>query len=213
MLEGSVQRDPGRMRVNVQLIDAETGNHIWADRFDKPLADLFEMQDEIVARLANQLGTELIAAEARRAQQAPNPNSMDLYFQGLASFNKGDNLENMDHARGFFERALALDPGNVDALLGVGRVDFEVGASFLSNDRDARLAAAEATIDKVLSLRPNDALAHETWASSRCRPIARPKPLPSSSGRWRWIQIWPPLTRISVTPRFLLVAPERPKLM
>jgi adenylate cyclase len=82
VLEGSVQRDQGRMRVNVQLIDAETGNHLWADRFDKPLADLFEMQDEIVARLANQLGTELIAAEARRAQQAPNPDSMDLYFQG-----------------------------------------------------------------------------------------------------------------------------------
>jgi tetratricopeptide (TPR) repeat protein len=161
MLEGSVQRDQGRMRVNVQLIDAETGNHLWADRFDKPLADLFEMQDEIVARLANQLGTELISAEARRAQQAPNPDSVDLYFQGMEWFNRGSNLENMDHARGFFERALALDSGNVDALLAVGRADFEVGAAFLSDDRPARLASAEATIDKVLSLRPNDALAHE----------------------------------------------------
>ena len=54
------------MRVNVQLIDTQTGNHIWAERFDKPLADLFDMQDEIVARLASQLGTQLIAAEARR---------------------------------------------------------------------------------------------------------------------------------------------------
>src|SRR6202034_4038806 len=52
VLEGSVQRGAGRMRVNVQLIDAETGNHLWAERFDKPLADLFDMQDEIVARLA-----------------------------------------------------------------------------------------------------------------------------------------------------------------
>jgi tetratricopeptide (TPR) repeat protein len=147
--------------VNVQLIDAETGNHLWADRFDKPLADLFEMQDEIVARLANQLGTELTAMEARRAQQAPNPDSMDLYFQGLASFNRGISLENMDHARGFFERALALDPGNVDALLGVGRSDFIVGAAHLSDETPAHLAAAEATIAKVLSLRPNDALAHE----------------------------------------------------
>ena len=161
VLEGSVQRDAGRMRVNVQLIDAESGKHLWADRFDKPLADLFEMQDEIVARLANQLGTELISAEARRAQQAPNPDSMDLYFQGLASLNKGINLENMEQARGFFERALTVDPGNVDALLGVGRTDFEVGASFLSDDRDARLASAEATMGKVLSLRPNDARAHE----------------------------------------------------
>jgi TolB-like protein/class 3 adenylate cyclase len=161
VLEGSVQRDAGRMRVNVQLIDAETGNHLWADRFDKPLADLFGMQDEIIARLANQLGTELISAEARRGQQAANPDSMDLYFQGMEWFNRGTNLENMNHARGFFERALALDPSNVDALLGVGRADFEVGAAFLSDDRPARLASAEATMGKVLSLRPNDARAHE----------------------------------------------------
>ncbi len=160
VLEGSVQRDQNRVRVNAQLIDAESGAHLWADRFDKPLADLFEMQDEIVARLANQLGTELTAAEARRAQQAPNPDSMDLYFQGMEWFNRGINRENMDRARGFFERAMALDPGNVDALLGVGRAAFEVGAAFLSDDRPARLAAAEATMGKVLSLRPNDALAH-----------------------------------------------------
>jgi TolB-like protein/cytochrome c-type biogenesis protein CcmH/NrfG len=161
VLEGSVQRDAARMRVNVQLIDAENGNHLWADRFDKTLADLFEMQDEIVARLANQLGTALISAEARRGRQATNPDSMDLYFQGMEWFNRGVNRENMDHARDFFERALALDPGNVDALIGVGRVDFEVAAAFLSDDRPARLASAEATIAKVLSRRPNDALAHE----------------------------------------------------
>ena len=161
VLEGSVQRDASRMRVNVQLIDAETGNHLWADRFDKPLANLLDMQDEIVARLANQLGTELISAEARRGQQAANPNSMDLYFQGTEWINRGTNRENMDRARGFFERALAVDPNNLDALLGVGRVDYFVGAAFLSDDRAARLASAEATINKVLSLRPNDALAHE----------------------------------------------------
>jgi tetratricopeptide (TPR) repeat protein len=86
---------------------------------------------------------------------------MDLYFQGMEWFNRGTNLENMNHARGFFERALALDPSNVDALLGVGRADFEVGAAFLSDDRPARLASAEATMGKVLSLRPNDARAHE----------------------------------------------------
>ena len=161
VLEGSVQRDAGRMRVNVQLIDAETGNHLWADRFDKPAADVFEMQDEIVARLASQLGTELISAEARRGQQAANPDSIDRYFQGMEMVNKGANPENMAQARGFFERALALDPDNLDALLGVGRVDYTVGEAFLSDDRDARLAAAEATIAKVLSQRPNDARAHE----------------------------------------------------
>ena len=73
VLEGSVQRSGNRLRINVQLIDAETGAHLWAERFDKPVADLFDMQDEIVARLANQLGAQLIAAEARRAERAPHP--------------------------------------------------------------------------------------------------------------------------------------------
>ena len=105
MLEGSVQRAGARMRVNVQLIDAETGNHLWAERFDKPLTDLFDMQDEIVARLANALNAQLLAAEARRAEKAPNPNSMDLHFQGLAWLNKGLIPGNVAQARGFFDRA------------------------------------------------------------------------------------------------------------
>src|ERR1700722_16823480 len=73
VLEGSVQRGGNRTRVNVQLIDAENGHHLWAERFDKPLADLFDMQDEIVARLANALNTELVTAEARRAERTPTP--------------------------------------------------------------------------------------------------------------------------------------------
>ena len=84
VLEGSVQRSANRIRVNVQLIDAASGNHLWAERFDKTVADLFDMQDEIVARLANALNAQLIIAEARRAERAPNPDSMDLYFQGMS---------------------------------------------------------------------------------------------------------------------------------
>ena len=61
------------MRVNVQLIETETGAHLWAERFDKPVADLFDMQDEIVSRLANRLGQELAAAEARRAGALGEP--------------------------------------------------------------------------------------------------------------------------------------------
>ena len=72
VLEGSVQRSADRIRVNVQLIDAESGNHLWAERFDKTVADLFDMQDEIVARLANTLNAQLIIAEARRAERAPS---------------------------------------------------------------------------------------------------------------------------------------------
>src|SRR6202044_3535986 len=126
-LEGSVQRGGNRMRVNVQLIDTETGHHLWGERFDKPLADLFDMQDEIVARLAGALNTELVAAEARRAEQASNPDSMDLYFQGLAWLNKGLTPDTVTRARGFFDRALSADPGNVDALVWSARTGAAAG--------------------------------------------------------------------------------------
>ena len=136
VLEGSVQRGGNRMRVNVQLIDAETGNHLWAERFDKPLADLFDMQDEIVARLAGALNAQLVAAEARRAEQAPTPNSMDLYFQGLAWLNKGMSPDNVAQARGFFDRALAADPDNIDALVGSALADVVEGAIVLCDRSD-----------------------------------------------------------------------------
>jgi TolB-like protein len=116
-LEGSVQHSGSRLRVNAQLIDAETGNHLWAERFDKPVADLFDMQDEIVSRLANALDAQLIEAEALRAQRSLHPDSMDLYFQGMAWLNKGPTPEHLTQARGFFERALAIDPRNVEALV------------------------------------------------------------------------------------------------
>ncbi len=160
VLEGSVQRDQSRIRVNAQLIDAESGGHLWADRFDKPLADLFDMQDEIVASLANQLGAVLVVSEARRAERAPNPDLMDLYFQGLAWFNKGFNPEQLAQARGFFERALALEPDNLDALIGMASVDERVATNFMVDDRAERLAAAEAMLTKALSLAPNNAWAH-----------------------------------------------------
>ena len=157
VLEGSVQRGGNRMRVNVQLIDAETGNHLWAERFDKPLADLFDMQDEIVARLAGALNTELVAAEARRAEQAPTPDSMDLYFQGLAWLNKGATPDNVAQARSFFDRALAADPNNIDALIGSARADVRAGAFSLWPIPMAAFAAAEAKLTKALSSVPDHA--------------------------------------------------------
>jgi TolB-like protein/class 3 adenylate cyclase len=160
MLEGSVQRGGSRLRVNVQLIDAETGNHLWAERFDKPVADLFDMQDEIVSRLANALNAELIAAEARRAELSANPDATDLIFQGWALFNRGWTPEYMSRARGFFERALELEPQDVQAMVGLALVNDTEGAAFLVDDPSARFAAAEAISTKALSLAPNHAAAH-----------------------------------------------------
>jgi TolB-like protein/class 3 adenylate cyclase len=160
ILEGSVQRGGNRMRVNVQLIDTASGNHLWAERFDKPLADLFDMQDQIVARLAGALNGKLIAAEARRAEQSANPDSMDLYFQGLAWLNKGSTADHIAHALSFFDRALTADPDNVDALVGSGRADALAGATALVTDPMAALASAEAKLTKALSSAPDHAYAH-----------------------------------------------------
>ena len=136
------------------------GNHLWAERFDKPLADLFDMQDEIVARLAGALNSQLVAAEARRAEKAPTPNSMDLYFQGMAWQNKGMTPGNVAQARGFFDRALTADPDNVDALVESARVDVKAGAFLFVTDPLAAFAAAEAKLTKALSSVPDHARAH-----------------------------------------------------
>ena len=101
VLEGSVQRGGQRLRVNVQLVDTETGNNLWAERFEKPVTDLFDMQDEIVSQLANTLNAQLIAAEARRAERSLNPNALDLYFQGMACWNKRWTPAYSTHARSF----------------------------------------------------------------------------------------------------------------
>jgi TolB-like protein len=155
VLEGSVQPGGSRMRVNVQLIDAESGNHLWAERFDKPLADLFDMQDEIVARLAGALNAHLVAAEARRAEKAPNPDSMDHYFQGLAWANRGMTPDNVRQAQSFFDRALTADPNNVDALVQSARVDLVAGASPFVTDPMAAFAAAETKLTRALSSVPD----------------------------------------------------------
>jgi TolB-like protein len=179
VLEGSVQRGGNRLRVNVQLIAAETGNHLWAERFDKPVADLFDMQDEIVSRLANTLNAQLIAVEARRAERSPHPDAIDLCFQGAAWVNRGRTPEYMAQARGFYERALALEPGNVEALVGTAWVNCSIGANFLTDDRKEHLAAAEAAITKALSLAPNHPLAHfvlgsvQTFSNRAAQGIAK----------------------------------------
>jgi TolB-like protein/class 3 adenylate cyclase len=161
VLEGSVQRSGNRMRVNVQLIEAESGAHLWAERFDKPVADLFDMQDEIVARLATRLKTELIDAEARRARQATNPDSMDLYFQGQALLYRGMTADLVAKAREFFMRALELDSGNVDALVGVARADVYACVNYIADDPQILPAAAAPRLTKALAATPNNGYAHQ----------------------------------------------------
>jgi TolB-like protein/DNA-binding winged helix-turn-helix (wHTH) protein len=151
---GSMQRGGNRLRVNARLTDAESGNQLWAERFDKPVADLFDMQDEIVSRLANALDSQLVEAEARLAERTLHPGAMDLHFQGMACLHKGLMDEYLTQARSFFERALALDPDSIEALVGIAIIDFNRGANFFADDRAACFAAAETALIKALSMAP-----------------------------------------------------------
>ena len=202
MLEGSVQRGGNRLRVNVQLIDAETGNHLWAERFDKPVADLFDMQDEIVSRLANTLNAQLIAAEARRAERSLHPDAMDLYFQGRACSIQGASPEYMAQARGFFERPWRSIPKISRRWSAWQYVDMSIGAS-LSDRRPGRaLSAAESEREQGAVDSPRTTpCPHGLGRASKFLRTARLKALLNASGHWRWIEIWPTLTLPSVWPR------------
>jgi TolB-like protein len=214
VLEGSIQRSGNRLRVNVQLIDAESGAHLWAERFDKPVADLFDMQDEIVARLANQLGTQLIAAEARRAERTPRPDSMDLYFQGRAWHHKGLAPENMEQARGFYERALALDPENIEALVGMAEVHNQVADSFMTDNPAPHIAAAEKKrlCPRYCPWRRTMLARTSPLAAPSSVVIARDEALPNASKRWRWTTTWPMLTHLLAPQNIFLVGARRPRL-
>jgi TolB-like protein/class 3 adenylate cyclase len=160
VLEGSVQRGSNRLRLNVQLVDVETGKHFWAERFDKPVADLFDLQDEIVSRLANSLRYQLTAAEARRSEHMLNPTSMDLYFQGWQHLNNRTTPDAVLKARECFERALALDPDNIEALVGKASVHTIIGQAIMANEGAPHFAAAEAALTEALSKNPQHAIAH-----------------------------------------------------
>ena len=119
VLEGSVQRDQNRVRVNAQLIDGETGAHLWADRFEESITDLFKLQDQVVARLANTLGYELVKAEAQRSTHSTNPDAIDLTMRGWAAIWQPLTKESIASARDYFERAIKIDPQNAEAMVGL----------------------------------------------------------------------------------------------
>ena len=210
VLEGSVQRGGNRMRVNVQLIDAETGNHLWAERFDKPLADLFDMQDEIVARLASALNAQLVAAEARRAEQAPNPDSMDLYFQGLAWLNKGLTPDNLAQARSFFDRALDRRSRQCRRARWIGGPPTRARRKFLCDRSHRGLRGGRSETDQSLVLGPGPCA--RPYVLGTCRHVdqaRRGRASPNANMRWRWIEISPTPMPLSDLVRLLSVAPKK----
>jgi adenylate cyclase len=159
VLEGSVQRDQNRVRVNAQLVDAESGAHLWADRFEEDMADLFKLQDQVVARLAYSLGWALTNAEAEKGARSNNPDAIDLTMQGWAlrwRFQKTSESREVKEARALFDRALAIDPNDADALAGSAEAYFEeyfYGWTDPQTDYEAKVLGQA---DRAIALDPNN---------------------------------------------------------
>jgi TolB-like protein/tetratricopeptide (TPR) repeat protein len=158
VLEGSVRRLGNQVRVNTQLIDAETDAHLWAERFNGDTSDLFGLQDEITSRIANSLGVELIAVEAARPTE--HPDALDYILRGRAASYKPKSRENFDETISLFERALALDPRSSEAQ---SYLAIQLTACVLEDMTDtaaADFARAEGLAGQALAASPRSGLAH-----------------------------------------------------
>ncbi|PJG51726.1 guanylate cyclase [Bradyrhizobium forestalis] len=160
VLEGSVRRSANEVRVNAQLIDGETGAHLWADRFDYQRSDLLQMQSEITARIARALNVELVEAEGQRAlrQRPNNPNAMDLVMRGTAIINRARQGEDVSEARRLFQEAIRLDANVAPAWVGLGGT--LLSNSRFSRSREEDLRQAGEAVDRALALDPKSAVAH-----------------------------------------------------
>ena len=161
VLEGSVQPGPELIRVHAQLTDTETATHLWAERFDRTRAALFEMQDSIVTQLARAMSAEIVAVEARRSSaRTADPDAVDFLFRGWDAFNRAHSPGNLAEAERLFGQAIALSPRIADALVGMAHVKFVLGATYAVGERAQHLAAAEAAATQALVIDPNEPRAH-----------------------------------------------------
>jgi adenylate cyclase len=161
VLEGSVQRDQNRVRVNAQLIDAHSGAHLWADQFDTTRTDLLQMQDEIVARIASTLHYELFKAEAQKSAIATNPDARDLVIRCVSSVGKVG-LFGKEAEAGYrlCKQALDADPNNVTAL-SMSSLGFSMPI-LLGHSSDPRgdLKRADELASRAIAVDANHPLGH-----------------------------------------------------
>jgi len=163
ILEGSVRRVGESLRINAQLIDAETGAQAWADRFDVPRADVYRAQDEVVGRIARALNMELKEAVSRRAARG---RPEDLEAADLAThawailFNKPQTPETNEEARPVLEQVVALDPRNAEAWTGLSYVHVRAALYGWSPSRDVSLKLALEAGERAVALDPRSADAY-----------------------------------------------------
>jgi len=158
VLEGSVRRSGNNIRVNAQLIDAQTDTHLWAEQVDGDMSDLFALQKEITGRIANTLNLELVTAEA--ARPTDNPDALDYILRGRAARAKPNSPEVLGQAINLFERALSVDPQSVEAQTQLANALESRVLDGMTTSAVADLARAEQLVNQALSASPRNAHAH-----------------------------------------------------
>ncbi len=157
VLEGSIRRSSDRVRVTAQLIDADTDGHLWAERFDYELNDLFALQNEITGRLANTLGAELITMAA--ARRIEHPDSHDFVLRGRAAMLKPTSRDSYAEMITLFERASTLDPQSVEAQTYLASALANRTLIGVTDTAEADVARAARLVDQALTASPRSMLA------------------------------------------------------
>ena len=168
VLEGSVQRADGKVRINLQLIDARTDSHLWAQNYDRNLKDVFAVQSDVAEKVADALKAQLLPAESVRIASVPtrNPQAYDLYLRANAHYRRAYEQiallpTEMPLAITLYQQALARDPGF--ALAAAMLAQAHMLTYWQLPDRsETRLAAAKSAVDRALALQPDLGEAHET---------------------------------------------------
>jgi TolB-like protein/class 3 adenylate cyclase len=159
LLEGSMRRSGQQVRVNAQLVDAETGAHLWAERLDRDMGDLFRLQNEITGQIARALQFELAVADAGRFTE--DPDALDYILRGRAAWWKlSISRENIAESLSMFEHALALDPRAVEAQIGLAHALVNRVLDFPSDEYEVDVQRADELIAQALAVSPNSAWAH-----------------------------------------------------
>ena len=168
VLEGSVQPSGDQVRVNAQLIDADSGAHLWAEQFDTPRADLLQTQDEIVLHLARAIYIQSTEVEAARLKRTPaaNPDAETLALQCHAALDRGGYIgKEADAGFPLCEQALALDPNNSRALTFLGIKYWLPAALGFSADFEGDLKRGDELTSKALAADPKNDNAHQCKAA------------------------------------------------
>jgi serine/threonine-protein kinase len=177
IVEGSVQRSGGRVRVSAQLIDARTDSHIWGDHYDRDLADVFALESDVAEKIVAQLKTRLSPTEKAAIEERPTADleAYDLYLRGknlleAINFNVPAR-DNLIEAARLFGEAVARDPSFLRAYCQLARAHDEI--YFIGADHtQQRLDLAKAAIDNAFRIRPDSgeahlALSHHSYVAHR----------------------------------------------